>query len=844
GMFLLPSVFDYRAIGSQSFTHSATAYASLKDLDNLLSRDDPALRSFWYYNDPQPYVLESRLLDSCFLIDRYAGSGALMRDEDVYDFVATHLYVNIGTPLGATASSILNNSHRTDIEDQHGGRCAYSAFGLVGMDYSQELLRRYCAARLGNETLEQMLGSDLSAASAEEDAAAFLGQIGLTGRRGEPVLTALQGEVGRSYLERPEQRENERTAELYTDLSDGLETFNSALMTGSLRAQLQKNYRDHLLSTPGAGHPAEVLPGQVAPVQPQMWRHSITTHIEELVRTRGLRASRRVAEAMRAALEQAYLDLESSLAEARNNADTAQAAFKNALEAVHALTPMVQIFRRQMARETRREAVRARNALYQMRVRQEAAEMARKVFNDDTDGVIPLVVGLIQTLHVTIETLETVQEALHKRMWLIEMGGQEGAEALGAPDRSCLLYDVLPGSAYPLIYSGLADRRQQLIEMLTQQRSPLRLLETVREENKAEALTETVLTDAASLFPDLADRHILEVLTDGARDPGERLERLKHYLRLVSPRLRPHAPIQTRPGEAQTYDFCVVMYPTNPDETLNKAFESAVEEVVRSGVRATVSLVPMEGANNRIVMTYMQHGIPLNFKAFPELQRWMEAYEHLRRRNPYLDVDKRWVKLPGPGQRDTGGLRERLFTLGLAYGLIASQGDFFYVNFEHALLRRDPKAASERDQVEVDLEKVQNEIHKSASPLDWFAVITQGPSSAPTIPAQFGKGLGEKRQREARDRIAQGRANALHAFANDEGEDYTDVATAIAAVMDAYAEERGRANVRQELTWYRDTLETERAKTSGRETSYPQEIEQIDALLATLQAEGTFGLLT
>jgi hypothetical protein len=239
----------------------------------------------------------------------------------------------------------------------------------------------------------------------------------------------------------------------------------------------------------------------------------------------------------------------------------------------------------------------------------------------------------------------------------------------------------------------------------------------------------------------------------------------------------------------------------------------------------------------------MQHGIPLNFKAFPQLERWMEAYEHLRKRNPYLDVDKRWVRLPGPGQRDTGGGREKLFTLGMAYGLIAKQGDFFYVNFERALLRHDPKAATEREQYEVDLEAVERKIHESGSPLDWFAVITQGPSSAPTIPAQFGKGLGTKRQHEARDRIAQGRANALNAFANNEGEDYADVATAIAAVMDAYAEEHGRANVRQELTWYRDSLEAERAKASGRENSYQQEIDRIDELLATLQAEGTFGLL-
>ena len=149
GYFLLPSVFQYRAIGSQPLDHQATAYACLKDVDLLLSAADPALLQFSYYNESRPYALQQPLLDSCYLIDRYSGCGALLRDEDVYDFVATHLYASLGTPFGAASRSVENNSHRTGITDANGGRCSYSAFGLVGLDYSPKLLRRYCAARAG-----------------------------------------------------------------------------------------------------------------------------------------------------------------------------------------------------------------------------------------------------------------------------------------------------------------------------------------------------------------------------------------------------------------------------------------------------------------------------------------------------------------------------------------------------------------------------------------------------------------------------------------------------------------------------------------------------------------------
>src|SRR5262249_30438454 len=290
------------------------------------------------------------------------------------------------------------------------------------------------------------------------------------------------------------------------------------------------------------------------------------------------------------------------------------------------------------------------------------------------------------------------------------------------------------------IYASMTDRKLQLLEQLTGGHSALRLLEPIREENKAEALTAHISRDAAEQFPELADRHILDVVVGDARDQTERMERLKIYLRDVSPRLRPHAPTRSRRGEAQTYDYCVVMYPRHPDGALNDAFQRAAEEIVREA-QAAVQVVPSSGAKNRILMTYMQHGIPLNVKAFPQLERWLEAYEHLRKRNPYLDVDRRWRKLPGPGQQATGGAREKLSTLGVADGLIARQGDFFYTNFQRALLRHDKEAANERDQYEVDLAKVQEAIEASRNPVDWFPHVTHGPSSAPTIPAKFGPGL-------------------------------------------------------------------------------------------------------
>lgn len=844
GIFLLPSVFQYRAIGAQNYNHLATAYSCLKDMDLLLTTEDADLKKFWYYGRPQPYTVKGKLLDSCYLVDRYSGAGALQRDEDVYDFVTTHLYATIGTPFGAASSSVKNNSNKTGIRDAGGGLCSYSAFGLVGLDYSQKLLRRYCAARLGADTIDLLIGGDISQAQVEQDAAGFLSHLGLSGGRNSRIVSLLSGNAGRTFIKRPESMEDERTADLYSGLAQGLQEFERALEGGGVQAELQQNYRENLTTVPGSGPTREAEPGAPQAVEPQMWRHRMLTHLEETVRVSGLRAGKRLAEALRTQMEQSFQDLEISLADARGNVQTAQGALNDALAAVHSLTPAVQIFRKPLAQKAKRDAVLARNGLILAKVRASASEMARRVFNDDTEGLLPLLGRQVIQMEQVLETVQTARETFIKWASGIEAGSQEGAGLLGAPDRSVLIYDVLSGRSYPQNYIALSDRRKQLLDQITEGHSALRLLEGMTADNKAEALVERIAGEADTQMPELHDRHILDVLTEGAQNPEERRDKLQSYLRDVAERLQTHAPVINRPGEAQTYDYCVVVYPQHPDTALDEMFREVAEVAVREAAHAAVQVVPTGGANYRIFIALMRHGIPLNFQAFPQLESWMAAYEDLSGRDPYLVVDKRWRKSPGPGQRDVGGVREKLWTLGIAYGLIARQGEHFYVNFAPSLLQHDRRGGTEREQYEVDLGEIHKRLEDGLPPEAWFSHITQGPSAALTIPSHFqfpAQAANGKKDRESRDRIGLGRAAAMQAFLHDEGEDYQDVADGIAAVMEAYAEQRGIAHVREELTWYRDALQQEKSKGDLKE-QYEQEINRVAELLETLSNEGSFQL--
>src|SRR5262249_21373193 len=151
----------------------------------------------------------------------YSSSGALLEDTDVFDLVATHLYAAIGTPFGAASDSVENNSNKSGYEDASGRICNYSAFGVTGLDYSQRLLLQYCASRLSADALASLIGDGMDAVEAQNEAASFLGQIGLGAGRERGPDRYIRGSVGDAYHWSGDQAEGLRPAEVLKSLEGG-----------------------------------------------------------------------------------------------------------------------------------------------------------------------------------------------------------------------------------------------------------------------------------------------------------------------------------------------------------------------------------------------------------------------------------------------------------------------------------------------------------------------------------------------------------------------------------------------------------------------------------------------
>ncbi len=472
-------------------------------------------------------------------------------------------------------------------------------------------------------------------------------------------------------------------------------------------------------------------------------------------------------------------------------------------------------------------------------LRRAATELATQVFSDPQQGLLALSAERLERIATLVEKLQAARAALDAQAASIARGGDDQNGGVSAPDRSCLLYDVIPPNEFTLIYGQQPDHTRELVEKLLRDRSPLDLLaSSPAEAAPAESLAEHLSDAARSFFPQLAEQHILDVLLQGARSGQNLTDVIKERLTQALGQLGTFAPVRGRVGQGATYDYCVVSYPWHGDREVRQALESAADRAIReSNPRAGVSISHFSKPTNRIFFTYMQHGFALNDQAFAGLDAWRSSFERLSRLNPFMEVDKRWRKHAGPGQKARGETRATLFALGAAYGLIARRGDYFYSNFHPSLLRRDPDRAGSREEYDVDAARVAEAINASGSPIEWFAHVTRGPSDIQTIPQMRGAGLGKGKEHSAEDRIGQGRAAALEAFVTDQGEDYADVANAIALVLNAYVEAHGHAEVMKELDDYIAALREEKTGSAEKRTQIQHEIDLLTGVRDTLKSE-------
>ena len=167
GVLTMPSVYADIVPRENWSKVCANAHAAIKEMDYLMHSIDKSKMQFRF---PAPIsrtiTPQAPLFDLCYLVDNRHQRGALNNEKEVYDQIATQLFLEIGTPFGARSDSIrVNLNTVAGIEMDrvyHTGR-RYSGFGNHTISFDREKIVALTSLKSTYLTVhERLLGNGVA----------------------------------------------------------------------------------------------------------------------------------------------------------------------------------------------------------------------------------------------------------------------------------------------------------------------------------------------------------------------------------------------------------------------------------------------------------------------------------------------------------------------------------------------------------------------------------------------------------------------------------------------------------------------------------------------------------
>lgn len=166
GVLTLPSVYSCRIPGENRERVRANTHAAMKEVDYLM-HSIPAAKVKLHFPDPigRAVTPETSLFDMCYLVDITNQTGGLKNPEEVFDQIATQLFLEIGTPVGARSDSIrvnLDSVSGLQRDRAHNMGRRYSGFSNHTISFSRERIVELAALKSAHSLLhDRLLGRAL-----------------------------------------------------------------------------------------------------------------------------------------------------------------------------------------------------------------------------------------------------------------------------------------------------------------------------------------------------------------------------------------------------------------------------------------------------------------------------------------------------------------------------------------------------------------------------------------------------------------------------------------------------------------------------------------------------------
>lgn len=234
GILTLPSVYAEQIPRENWSKVCANTHAALKEVDYLMHSTDKSKMRFRFPAPLDHYTItpsQSPLFDVCYLVDNRHQRGALNRPEEVYDQIATQLFLEIGTPFGARSDSVrINLTSVAGLELDHvfhTGR-RYSGFGNHTISFSREKIVELASVKSAYTTIhDKLVGQTLTTAEMEDEVTEFVSRHRIEESQTDDLVNTLvtSSEISYEQVSASYMQDRPNHATLANDLWSRLDAF-------------------------------------------------------------------------------------------------------------------------------------------------------------------------------------------------------------------------------------------------------------------------------------------------------------------------------------------------------------------------------------------------------------------------------------------------------------------------------------------------------------------------------------------------------------------------------------------------------------------------------------------
>ncbi len=782
GLFYLPSVFRNERGITPAFRETilANAYAGLMELEFFCDPDIENKRWEIAYPGIGTIIVDGPVFDECYLIEGINAEGhQLASKEEVFEMTARSLYIDIGSPVGARVRSAKRN---TSVAVRTSPCLETSKFRLMNslattqVKVPIEALAHHCALRAARAVISQLLGSPPSVENRIQRVDTFLRANRLE-ERGEQdqildrLLTGSDGHLllftlGRSRQEIQQQaralgyRSDRQQAQYFANwVGERLEEVRTQLLSQA-RTLVNENKKRVLAEALAAVRQQMLtLAQQEGLAACEAFLEELSSYcrtvVEELTREAGTHDSNRPTVEEEISQKRTFLNNYGSLLDrlSRKNEDE---------KTMDALLDLTERYANAELRQV------ARNAALELLGSQQPL-----------NGIRALRVQLEEWLYVVRSAISALKRA--EALIQDELGRRSPTAPVGST--YILEQVILPLSQFDSYYQranlDIPQLTQKLWQELTaQDRSdfaPLNALSQLRAE--PETLVDLIASQSA---PDLMrsfeqNATIIQILQEQEKADANAGQLTQSQVQLMLQVCKPFWTTATPRGRDSYESFMAVTIPCRFDDPNLNQVKQLIEETVREA-----------GFTPELVQTDYPFAIEICVRAYGARAYYLSSTAEMKHhydskmKQPNVrhlqHADKRYLAVEMPKLHpEPQELAELLFAWGIAYGYIATRGEYYYTGVEWRVNGGQP----------IPTPKYES---------DWSAKIThlmdptwQG--SPQTAPDPY-------------DQIAQGRRQAMEQFVNN-----SDMVAKISRVSEEYVRHWGSQRVVRELTEYLNRLD-------------------------------------